>query len=44
MCKFPLEEFFYTANSFFDEISDLFLIVFLSCENVNSEPEAQKAY
>lgn len=44
MYKFLLIELFYTANNFFDEISDLFLIVFLSCENVNSKPEVQKAY
>uniref|UniRef100_A0A8C5TEF8 Cytokine like 1 n=1 Tax=Malurus cyaneus samueli TaxID=2593467 RepID=A0A8C5TEF8_9PASS len=32
------------ANNFFDQISDLFLIVFLGYENINLEPEAQKAY
>lgn len=43
MCKFLLVEFFYTRNNLFDEINDLFLIVFLGCK-INSEPEAQKAY
>lgn len=43
MCKFLLVEFSYTRNNLFDEISDLFLIVFLGCE-MNSDPEAQKTY
>lgn len=32
MCKFLLGEFFYARNNLFDEICDLFLIVFLGCE------------
>lgn len=43
VCTLLPVEFFYTTNNLFDEISDLFLIVFLGCE-INSEPEAQKAY